>query len=223
MHGDHAPDQHGLERRMPPPDHPAAARGRRRAHAGARRALGSSSSSKKDKVLGLLRAVRPSRMTARPRRERRSCAERAPDGDHGRAPAEVAAELVLGRYRLGPRLGAGGFGTVFAATDERLRRAVAVKVIPARGPRRPDAGAARGAGRGPPRPSRDRRHLRRRPGLAGALSGLRAGPRPHARRAERRGRALGSRRRCGSASRCAARSSTRTAAASCTATSSRRT
>jgi eukaryotic-like serine/threonine-protein kinase len=45
---------------------------------------------------------------------------------HGGAPA-----LVLGRYRLGERLGAGGFGTVYAATDERLRRAVAVKVIPA--------------------------------------------------------------------------------------------
>src|SRR4051794_35048320 len=48
-------------------------------------------------------------------------------------PAEVGAELVLGRYRLGHRLGAGGFGTVYAATDERLRRAVAVKVIPSGG------------------------------------------------------------------------------------------
>jgi hypothetical protein len=46
---------------------------------------------------------------------------------------EVGSELVLGRYRLGPRLGAGGFGTVFAATDERLQRRVAVKVIPAAG------------------------------------------------------------------------------------------
>jgi hypothetical protein len=48
-------------------------------------------------------------------------------------PAEVGSELVMGRYRLGPRLGAGGFGTVFAATDERLRRPVAVKVIGAAG------------------------------------------------------------------------------------------
>ena len=69
-------------------------------------------------------------------------------------PAEVGSELVLGRYRLGPRLGAGGFGTVFAATDERLRRPVAVKVIPAARPRRLDPRAARGAGRRPPRPSR---------------------------------------------------------------------
>src|SRR3954466_15431351 len=44
--------------------------------------------------------------------------------------AEVGSELVLDRYRLGRRLGAGGFGTVYAATDERLQRPVAVKGTP---------------------------------------------------------------------------------------------
>jgi hypothetical protein len=46
----------------------------------------------------------------------------------------VGGALVLGRYRLGTRLGSGGFGTVFAARDERLDRPVAVKAVPAPGP-----------------------------------------------------------------------------------------
>jgi hypothetical protein len=69
----------------------------------------------------------------------------APDPRTERLGDAPDGRLVLGRYRLTQRLGAGGFGVVWRAHDERLEREVAVKVIPSSGNGNDDARVQREA------------------------------------------------------------------------------
>jgi predicted Ser/Thr protein kinase len=60
------------------------------------------------------------------------------DSDSPRAALVLREGTHVGRYVLGERLGAGGMGVVYAATDSELQRRVAVKLL------RPDGGGELG-------------------------------------------------------------------------------
>ena len=46
------------------------------------------------------------------------------------APTATMIGQTLGHYRIDERIGAGGMGEVYKATDTRLDRTVAIKLVP---------------------------------------------------------------------------------------------
>ena len=130
---------------------------------------------------------------------------------------------TLAHYRITQKIGAGGMGEVYRATDSKLHRDVAIKVISASLRQRPRAHGpvrARSARAGLAQPRLDRRRVRpgRRQRQQGAGDGAGGGDRPL--RPAQAGPVAPRPRRCAPPRRLPRRSKPRTSTASSTATSS---
>jgi hypothetical protein len=88
----------------------------------------------KRNMLGRIKCLRPTD-TLEPSRRDTGIAEallgegRVGAPDTGIAPLPQTGQLLAGRYRLGPLLGAGGMGFVFSARDEATDQVVGLKVL----------------------------------------------------------------------------------------------
>jgi hypothetical protein len=78
-------------------------------------------------MLGRIQRLRPDGVPLD--REESPPDRRVPGPETKAAPLPQSGQLLAGRYRLGPLLGAGGMGFVFSATDEATDQTIALKVL----------------------------------------------------------------------------------------------